>query len=171
MKMHTLVEMLQYHLQSDGRPPLHIAPLTQEELGTQSAFGCLTGLTDKLTPMDDFKYEANARPAANCENPLGADKIVVFFSFSGMADVVHSMLTAYGIQSLVCNGRTKAADWQKILQAFDESTRDGPRVLLLSKVGAEGLNLVMPHILVVLVKPFGHSTLCTSDHLTGCPLV
>ena len=53
------------------------------------------------------------------------------------------------------NGKTPLSKRKLVLDAFRSSTRTaGPRVLILSMVGAVGLNLACANIMVISVRPF-----------------
>lgn len=68
-----------------------------------------------------------------------------------------------GIKHLTIDGSMSMAKRTKILQQFRDSGVDGPRVLIISKVGATGLNLAHANILISLVSS-------TCSYTSGFPL-
>jgi superfamily II DNA/RNA helicase len=65
------------------------------------------------------------------------------------------VLKANGIKTLSIHGGLSQAVRSKRLEEFKSSGREGVRVLLISNVGAVGLNIAFANILIILV--------CTND--------
>jgi SNF2 family DNA or RNA helicase len=64
--------------------------------------------------------------------------------------LLNKVLNLYGIDVMEYNGGMTQQQRGKVLEAF--RTNNGKRVLLLSNVGATGLNLDVASILVIIVS-------------------
>lgn len=63
------------------------------------------------------------------------------------------ILDLHGILAVELNGKTPMHRRKAVLENFRVSTREsGPRVLILSGVGAVGLNLACANIMIVMVR-------------------
>ena len=78
---------------------------------------------------------------------LSTDKIVVFSFFRGTLSYLRRRLEAEGVQvALIHGGITKQEDRDSEIDRF--SRPDGPRVLLSSEVGSEGINLQFARVVI-----------------------
>ena len=143
-KIDLLIEILQWHLKTDGQPPL-------------------TVVDDKLVPS-----EKQSKNPANGASKNAPDKVVVYCEFpsafvqirhvGGFLPVIyyhslcHQVLKLHNIQSLELHGNVPIAQRPEVTRRFTSSTRDGPRVLLMTTVGLVGLNLPCANILVKVVS-------------------
>lgn len=62
------------------------------------------------------------------------------------------LLTVLGIPFLVYTGEMTPAARHKVLKEFQAAGRDGPRVLIISKIGSTGLNLSCANIVIAIVS-------------------
>ena len=142
-KLDVLAEILKWHLAKDGQPPLKV-------------------VKDKLKPSKTPHSTSAAEGAA-------PDKAIVYDEFPGsfvqMAQVGslpdspscchsphHQVLKLHGIEVLELHGDIPAPQRSNIIQKFKTSTRDGPRVLLMSNVGLLGHNFPFANVLVKVVR-------------------
>lgn len=58
----------------------------------------------------------------------------------------------HNIKYVAIHGSSRQQERIANLEAFKNSGRDGPRVLLLSSVGAIGLNIAFANILIIVVR-------------------
>lgn len=76
------------------------------------------------------------------------------------------MLEHNNIRVLSIEGKDSQRKRVATLEAFKNSGRDGPRVLLISSVGSLGLNIAFANILIIVVRPI-RLTYVNSCRLTG----
>ncbi len=142
-KIDLLTEILQWHLASDGQPPLMV-------------------VDDKLVPS-----KTQHKNLANAATKGAPDKIVVYCEFpsafiqikqvrnSLSLPCYHSpycqILKLHNIQTLELHGDVPITQRPEVTRRFVSATQDGPRVLLMTTVGLVGLNLPCSNILVKLV--------------------
>jgi superfamily II DNA or RNA helicase len=62
------------------------------------------------------------------------------------------VLALYGIKSLQISGKMAAAARTQVMEAFKNSDKDGPRVLVVSGVGLEGLNIPWANVGIMVVR-------------------
>jgi SNF2 family DNA or RNA helicase len=148
-KLDAATQLIQYHLEADNRAPLIMAD-KQPQLG------------NALVPAPVAK-----RPPLQKALP---DKVVVYSTFTTHVDKIQKasrqqaiarvrQLTAerqvfslFGIASLAYNGKTPGQSGADAIDAFRRAGPTGPRVLIVSQVGNQGLNLDCANILIILVR-------------------
>ncbi len=74
------------------------------------------------------------------------------FSYAAILTRPRQVLRFFGIKYVEINGSKPASVRSKVLDEFRNSTRDGPRVCLLSNVGLTGLNIPQANIVIGLVS-------------------
>lgn len=74
------------------------------------------------------------------------------FNTTRTKHLLKQVLEHHGIQILSIHGNVPPTQRAKILQQFKQSGRDDPRVLLISNVGSEGLNVAFANILIIIVS-------------------
>ncbi|KAG2738555.1 hypothetical protein P692DRAFT_201730973 [Suillus brevipes Sb2] len=109
-KLDVLVEVLQYHLASDGRAPLKV-------------------VDDHLVSSDFTNSATNHSKALN---EASGDKIVVYCAFPSSYTQVMKVLALHGIQALQIHGKIPQLARTSIITTFRNGGRDGPRVLIIS---------------------------------------
>lgn len=133
-KLNAMVKLLLWHLEEDNRAPLRVSedPQTHE-------------LTNELEPVPEWVPQI--RPAHS-----SPDRIIVFVAFPSNNYLVTAVLDLFGIQYIEVNGNKGTPARAVALETFKRSVRNGPRVLLLSGVGATGLNITEANITIALVS-------------------
>jgi SNF2 family DNA or RNA helicase len=127
-KLDTLAKIVVHHMTQDN---LH--PLKASDDGRTIAI-------DSSAELDDRKH-------------IDCDRIVIFSAFPSSNAAIRDILTLYGIKSVEFNGKTPHAKRKKVLNEFRRSTSEaGARVLILSTVGAVGLNLACANIMIIVVR-------------------
>ncbi|KAH0826428.1 P-loop containing nucleoside triphosphate hydrolase protein [Lanmaoa asiatica] len=124
-KLDILATILVHHLAKDNAPPLkvHSNGISLE--------------TDSSQPLDDVTHP-------------DPDRIVIFSAFPSSNAAIRDVLTLFNIKTVELNGKTPQNKRKGVLNEFRSSTRDaGARVLILSMVGAVGLNLACANIMVI----------------------
>ncbi|KAH9828555.1 P-loop containing nucleoside triphosphate hydrolase protein, partial [Rhodofomes roseus] len=143
-KLRALLDILQYHLSNQKAPPLNIK---KEYRGCSSSSLPPFPEPNKLYPMEDFEYERYGGD--------GPDKIIIF-SFFPSNNFIHrslillQLLNAYGIKTVYVHGQMSAKKRAEAIAQFRNSDMTGPRVLVMSGVGATGLNLAWANIMIFI---------------------
>ncbi|KAG2045712.1 hypothetical protein BDR06DRAFT_1015378 [Suillus hirtellus] len=128
VKLDVLGQLVSYHLMEDDRPPLEM-----DEKGRV------------LVPNPGFQTPASV---SDKKDP---DRIVVYSAFPSSNQAILDILDLHGILAVELNGKTPMHRRKAVLESFRVSTREsGPRVLILSGVGAVGLNLACANIMIVM---------------------
>ncbi|CAL1698687.1 unnamed protein product [Somion occarium] len=122
-KLRFLVRILQWHLEVDNRLPLLV-----NEHG------------ELVDPQG---------PPGVCVNGL-PDKIIVYSAFIENNTVISQLFDAFGIKHLMINGSQALTTRTDTINKFRSGERDDSRVMLITKVGATGLNMAFANILVCL---------------------
>lgn len=104
-----------------------------------------------LREYRDYDFEANDSKYDQFQevviNKLGDEKIVVFSFFRGTLRYLQKRLNAAGVETATIHGGiTEQADRDAEIERF--SRPDGPRVLLSSEVGSEGINLQFARVVI-----------------------
>ncbi|KAG2062895.1 hypothetical protein BDR04DRAFT_1039611, partial [Suillus decipiens] len=107
-KLDILVQLIQWHQEIDHRQPLCIAE-------------------DKLTPSSSIPGIATS-----ITDTTPCDKILVYCAFPASYPQVTKVLELHRIQTLEIHGKLPLLARTKIISKFKNSTRDGPRVLIVS---------------------------------------
>ncbi|KAG1786495.1 P-loop containing nucleoside triphosphate hydrolase protein, partial [Suillus variegatus] len=117
VKLDVLGQLVSYHLMEDDRPPLEM-----DEDGRV------------LAPNPGFQTPASV---SDKKDP---DRIVVYSAFPSSNQAILDILDLHGILAVELNGKTPMHRRKAVLENFRVSTREsGPRVLILSGVGADTL--------------------------------
>jgi hypothetical protein len=126
--------------------------VTEEDSDSSEEMACcaenLQSQIEKL--IQDYRghdFEANDTKFAELKKILSEEgllkserKLVVFSYFRGTLEYLERRLTALGLECIVLHGGiTEIEERQKIIETF--KSPDGPRILLSSEVGSEGINL------------------------------
>lgn len=98
-----------------------------------------------------FDFEANDSKYRQFQevviNKLGDEKIVVFSFYRGTLRYLQKRLNAAGVETATIHGgMTKQEDRDDEIERFSKA--DGPRVLLSSEVGSEGINLQFARVII-----------------------
>ncbi|KAN0128350.1 P-loop containing nucleoside triphosphate hydrolase protein [Lactarius tabidus] len=126
-KIESLVEIINHHLSMDGAPGMR--PSRQRTL-------------------EEFMTSHKSQSLE--KNQSIPDKIIVYSFFTSSFELIDMVLKRRGIQALSIHGNVGLRDRRKTLEAFKQSGRDGPRVLLISNVGSVGLNIAFANILIIV---------------------
>lgn len=138
-KIDLFVEILQYHLAQQGRPPLQVAN---------------PGMSNDLVPN-----LAAAQPEGTVlTTPTRADKIVGFLMFPSSMWIVAKALKEKGIKFVSITGKNSPTKRATILEDFRKSKTH--HVLIISSVGTTGLNMWFARVLVILVRLFSLLKIC-----------
>ncbi|KAH0826439.1 P-loop containing nucleoside triphosphate hydrolase protein [Lanmaoa asiatica] len=125
MKLDILATILVHHLAKDNAPPLKVH-------------------------SNGISLEANSsQPLDNVTHP-DPDQIVIFSAFPSSNAAIRDVLTLFNIKIVELNGKTLQNKRKGILNEFRSFTHDAStRVLILSMVGAIGLNLTCANIMAI----------------------
>lgn len=109
------------------------------------------GFEEFLREYRAYDFEANDSKYGQFQevviNKLGGEKIVVFSFFRGTLHYLQKRLNAAGVETATIHGGiTRQADRDAEIERF--SRPDGPRVLLSSEVGSEGINLQFARVII-----------------------
>ncbi|EJF55641.1 hypothetical protein DICSQDRAFT_73286 [Dichomitus squalens LYAD-421 SS1] len=135
-KLDIAVKLLLHHLGTDNRPPMKMDDKRTNSLVPNTTFV-------PTTPPSD----------------AGPDRIVVYVAFPQNNNLIAQVLKLHGIECYAVNGLKSQGNRDKALGEFQQSERGGRRVLLLSNVGAVGLNIPGANILIVLDQLWSHQEL------------
>ncbi|XP_043231069.1 transcription termination factor 2-like [Amphibalanus amphitrite] len=81
----------------------------------------------------------------------GDERVVVVSQWTSMLDIVREHLSEARVASCTISGAVKMSERQQLIEAFNGTSRRGPRVMLLSLLaGGVGLNLVGGNHLFIL---------------------
>ncbi|KAH9828575.1 P-loop containing nucleoside triphosphate hydrolase protein [Rhodofomes roseus] len=78
----------------------------------------------------------------------GPDKMIVFSYFPSNNNLLRKVFDFYGIKAVFLNGKLSAAQRERVVEDFRKAGADGPTVLVMSSVGATGLNLAWANIMI-----------------------
>jgi superfamily II DNA or RNA helicase len=109
------------------------------------------GFKDFLNKYRAYDFEANDSKYARFQdvvlNKLGNEKIVVFSFFRGTLSYLQKRLNSAGVDTATIHGgMTQQSDRDAEIERFAQP--DGPRVLLSSEVGSEGINLQFARVVI-----------------------
>lgn len=109
------------------------------------------GFEEFLKEYRAYDFEANDSKYSQFRdvviNKLGDEKIVVFSFFRGTLRYLHKRLNAAGVETATIHGgMTQQADRDAEIERFSQP--NGPRVLLSSEVGSEGINLQFARVII-----------------------
>lgn len=130
VKLSAVIDIIRYHLAQDNQPVLRVEASDRAQL--------------QLGPDPTFT------PPKLPHSSLGPDKIVIFSAFTKNVPRIREVLLLHNIAFSTYNGSMNAMQRKDTIKDF--RTANGPRVLLMSKVGSQGLNLDCANILIVLVS-------------------
>lgn len=86
---------------------------------------------------------------------VGPDKIIIYLAWPSLYGPWSHLLSAHSIPFVQMTGAMSAGKKAETLKTFEEADVDGPRVLLMSKVGLFGHNISCANILIMVVSyPF-----------------
>jgi superfamily II DNA or RNA helicase len=109
------------------------------------------GFEEFLKEYRAYDFEANDSKYSQFHdvvlNKLGDEKIVVFAFFRGTLRYLQKRLNAAGVETATIHGgMTQQSDRDAEIERF--ARPDGPRVLLSSEVGSEGINLQFARVII-----------------------
>ena len=144
MKLDTIASILKHHLSRDGAPPL----MFDESVG-------------ELVPKENSGHSQDP-------TKLPADKVLLYSFFRTNHQLISTVsgdnhlntsqlnrlkvLNGLNIAHISMQGNHSPEQRAEKVEQFKRSGRDGPRVLLVSSIGGEGLNLPMANILIIIVR-------------------
>lgn len=164
-KMDAVLGILQHHLAADNRRHLVLDPavMTWQPPPPQLSEDEEDEEAD-TTPVE-IPDAANDPHIALIPNPAYPDpppvpeivaampdKIIVYLAWVASYNEWQSLLNAHGIRFLSLTGKHSPKEKEAILREFRLSGRDGPRVLLMSRVGLYGHNISCANIIVIVVR-------------------
>ncbi|KAG6852776.1 hypothetical protein C0991_009199 [Blastosporella zonata] len=80
-------------------------------------------------------------------------RLIIFANFSSMAGLVKNVLEIHGVPCLVINGKIAVTTRDKIVKQFYDDKHPA-RVLIISSVGAAGLNLSIADVVLFFDQPW-----------------
>ena len=157
-KLAALVTILKYHLEEDRRVPL-MSQFNERAADIKSLPPFEEA--NKLVPDTSFDW-------GNHYSGDAPEKIIVFSAFPlnnevicpvspylsqhSVALIIFQLLDFNGISVELLNGHQPEPMRTAAIHRFKDAKRDQARVLLMSSVGIQGLNLTDAHIVVFLVS-------------------
>lgn len=149
-KLDTLAKIVVHHMTQDN-----VHPLKALEDGKTIAVDSSAELDDRKHTDCDRIVIFSAFPSSNAAiRDVSVFSSINFVPYKATLNIsIFQILTLYGIKSVEFNGKTPHAKRKKVLNEFRRSTpKAGARVLILSTVGAVGLNLACANIMIIVVR-------------------
>lgn len=102
-------------------------------------------VADALVPDEAF-------PLSERREGQAPDKIIIYLGWPSLYAAWVALLKAHNIKHVEMNGSMTAKKKDAVLQQFKDADVDGPRVLIMSKVGLFGHNISCANILILVVR-------------------
>ncbi|TFY53992.1 hypothetical protein EVJ58_g9128 [Rhodofomes roseus] len=138
-KLSALLTIIKHH-RTPMAPPLDIRPeYRHRPLRELPPFP----EANELAPDPDF-------PGFTRHDGSGPDKIVIFSYFPSNNEILEILFKAKGIKAVFLNGKQSAQARSNTVKEFKDADATGPTVLVMSSVGAAGLNLAFANIIIFI---------------------
>lgn len=136
-----------------GRSDLHDDEEGDENISAETVGPLVSALSKvcqdttrlKVLQAGDSKYALLKRGLEETWKANAQEKIIVFSSFRGTLDYLHTRLVANGVKIRKLHGQIRE-DRSEVLEKFQRD--EGPVVLLASEIGSEGLDLQFCRIVI-----------------------
>ena len=132
-KCTVLIDIICHHLANDNANPLKMDRSGGELVPW-----------DPGNPQDQLNFNIITSQQRN----LSPDKIIVYSAFMSNNPLIKAVLRLHSIEVYKIIGDQKVTERSWNLKVFKIADAAGPRVLLLSSVGAVGLNILEANILM-----------------------
>ncbi|KAG2097976.1 uncharacterized protein F5147DRAFT_777839 [Suillus discolor] len=121
-KLDVLAQVIRWHQEHDGRPPLRV--------------------------VDDMLVASSTNVTVDVVDAMPCDKIVVYCAFPSSYTQVLKVLELNDIQTLQIHGKLSTSTRTNIIAQFKNSRRDGPRVLIISNYFLFFSHILLPSMLI-----------------------
>jgi Helicase conserved C-terminal domain len=166
-KLEVLVDVVKYHLATDGAPPMQMAhnqvvapsvpqapsvSIAEDLDQTRTTPSSTEPSATKPTvnpPLDDKLVVLSVFPSNNAL--IKCVRVPLYIHWRHSTHKLLQILDLHGVRYVEINGYMSPAERSAAVKTFRDAGRNGPRVLILSQVGMTGLNLPFACILVMLV--------------------
>ncbi|KAA1479710.1 hypothetical protein DENSPDRAFT_750710, partial [Dentipellis sp. KUC8613] len=148
-KLDTILRLVKYHLEADGRPPIVMATAPSSSPVSSPVEGEID-IDDVVPPAGQNRFISHPQEGSRDYSGMPPDKVVLYSFFPMNFDLMTGILEANGIKVAAMSGSQSMAIRASILRQFTQSGRDGIRVLILSGVGTVGLNIAEANILIIV---------------------
>ncbi|KAH8069437.1 P-loop containing nucleoside triphosphate hydrolase protein [Cristinia sonorae] len=138
-KLDVLVQVITHHLKT---PNAAYLKSTKRE-GFKGAFDKYDVTADEVGPPPPPSHD-------KLGHINGPDKIIVYSAFPSNNPLIVNVLRLFFIEALELHGSMGSKARNEVLETFRKSDKLGPRVLIVSGVGVQGLNLACANIVIAI---------------------